>query len=63
MIRRPQAHPRLARLLVRGPIRSWVSRRVWAELEARPGFMEAIVGSAVVPAMAAIEAHDKESAE
>lgn len=31
-------HPRL----MRGPVQRWVSRRVWAELEADPNFNEAM---------------------
>lgn len=41
-IRWLQAHRRLARLVSRGPVRSWISRRVWAELEADPEFVAAM---------------------
>jgi hypothetical protein len=34
VIRWLRAHRRLARLIHRGPIRAWISRRVWAEAEA-----------------------------
>ena len=34
-----QSHRTLARLFVRGPVKAWVSRRVWAEAEADPAFV------------------------
>lgn len=37
-----QSHRTLARLFVRGPVKAWVSRRVWAEIERDPAFMAGI---------------------
>jgi hypothetical protein len=35
------AHRTLARLIVRGPIREWISRRVWADIEKEASFLSA----------------------
>lgn len=37
-----QSHRTLARLFVRGPVKAWVSRRVWAEAMADPAFAAAL---------------------
>lgn len=33
-------HKRLNRVVNRGPVRDWLSRSIWADLEAQPGFNE-----------------------
>lgn len=42
MIRFLQRHRSIGHLISRGPIRSWISRRVWAELERDPVFIAAM---------------------
>jgi len=39
-IRFLQRHRTAARLLNRGPVRRWIARRVWDELEHDPAFVE-----------------------
>lgn len=43
MIRFVQRHRTLAALVQGTPLRSWISRRVWSELESDPAFVEGVV--------------------